>query len=36
MDSVYSEEYQIVIKALREARIAKGVTLGNLALTLDG
>ncbi len=32
---VYSDEYQIVIKALREARIAKGITQGNLALALD-
>ncbi|MBN3069985.1 helix-turn-helix transcriptional regulator [Pectobacterium brasiliense] len=35
MASVYSDEYQIVIKALREARIAKGITQGNLALALD-
>ncbi|MCL6408468.1 XRE family transcriptional regulator [Dickeya dadantii] len=32
MTSVYSDEYQIVIKALREARIARGITRGNLAL----
>ncbi|AIA69513.1 conserved hypothetical protein [Pectobacterium atrosepticum SCRI1043] len=32
MTSVYSDEYQIVIKALREARIAKGITQGSLAL----
>ncbi|AIK12761.1 hypothetical protein PEC301296_24450 [Pectobacterium carotovorum subsp. carotovorum] len=32
MASVYSDEYQIVIKALREARIARGITRGNLAL----
>ncbi|MGM3161459.1 helix-turn-helix domain-containing protein [Dickeya undicola] len=35
MASIYSDEYQIVIKALREARIAKGITQGNLALALD-
>ncbi|GKW28084.1 helix-turn-helix domain-containing protein [Pectobacterium brasiliense] len=35
MASVYSDEYQIVIKALREARIAKGITQGNLAIALD-
>ncbi|MFJ5355765.1 helix-turn-helix domain-containing protein [Pectobacterium sp. CHL-2024] len=35
MASVYSDEYQIVIKALREARIAKGITQVNLALALD-
>ncbi|MCA5929488.1 helix-turn-helix domain-containing protein [Pectobacterium versatile] len=35
MASVYSDEYQIVIKALREARIAKGITQGNLALALE-
>ncbi|AWK43084.1 MULTISPECIES: helix-turn-helix domain-containing protein [Photorhabdus] len=35
MVSIYSDEYQIVIKALREARIAKGVTQENLAQALD-
>ncbi|MEQ9887745.1 helix-turn-helix domain-containing protein [Pectobacterium zantedeschiae] len=35
MASVYSDEYQTVIKALREARIAKRITQGNLALALD-
>ncbi|MCY9848305.1 helix-turn-helix domain-containing protein [Pectobacterium jejuense] len=35
MASIYSDEYQIVIKALREARIAKRITQGNLALALD-
>lgn len=35
MVSIYSDEYQVVIKALREARIAKGVTQENLAQALD-
>ncbi|WP_445494456.1 helix-turn-helix domain-containing protein [Photorhabdus sp. SF281] len=35
MVSIYSDEYQIVIKALREVRIAKGVTQENLAQALD-
>ncbi|WP_036773171.1 helix-turn-helix domain-containing protein [Photorhabdus australis] len=35
MVSIYSDEYQIVIKALREARVAKGVTQENLAQALD-
>ncbi|MBK5144840.1 helix-turn-helix transcriptional regulator [Budviciaceae bacterium BWR-B9] len=35
MASIYSNEYQIVIKALREARIAKGITQESLAQALD-
>ncbi|GAA3591747.1 helix-turn-helix transcriptional regulator [Gibbsiella greigii] len=35
MASIYSDEYQRVIKALREARIAKGVTQESLAQALD-
>lgn len=35
MASIYSDEYQRVIKALREARIAKGITQGSLAQALD-
>ncbi|GKW16947.1 transcriptional regulator [Pectobacterium carotovorum subsp. carotovorum] len=35
MASIYSDEYQRVIKALREARIAKGITQENLAQALD-
>jgi len=34
MASIYSEEYQMVIKALREARIAKGITQESLAQAL--
>ncbi|MEB7884350.1 helix-turn-helix domain-containing protein [Serratia fonticola] len=35
MASIYSEEYQMVIKALRKARIAKGITQESLAQALD-
>lgn len=35
MASIYSDEYQRVIKALREARIAKEVTQESLAQALD-
>ncbi|WP_346081778.1 helix-turn-helix transcriptional regulator [Gibbsiella dentisursi] len=35
MASIYSDEYQRVIKALREARIEKGVTQESLAQVLD-
>ncbi|MDY4380161.1 helix-turn-helix transcriptional regulator [Pectobacterium brasiliense] len=34
MASIYSDEYQSVIKILREARIEKGITQENLANTL--
>lgn len=34
MASIYSDEYQMVIKALREARIAKGITQESLAQAL--
>ncbi|KHN51225.1 helix-turn-helix domain-containing protein [Pectobacterium fontis] len=35
MASIYSDEYQRVIKSLRKARIAKGITQENLAQALD-
>ncbi|MEW7313578.1 helix-turn-helix transcriptional regulator [Buttiauxella gaviniae] len=35
MASIYSAEYQSVIKALREARINKGITQESLAKALD-
>ncbi|MGL9720923.1 helix-turn-helix domain-containing protein [Symbiopectobacterium sp.] len=35
MASIYSDEYQRVIKALREARVAKGITQESLAQALD-
>lgn len=35
MASIYSNEYQMVIKSLREARIAKGITQENLAQALE-
>jgi transcriptional regulator with XRE-family HTH domain len=35
MASIYSEEYQSVIKTLREARIRKGISQQNLAESLD-
>ncbi len=35
MASIYSTEYQLVIKTLREARINKGITQESLAKALD-
>lgn len=35
MASIYSDEYQSVIKSLREARIAKGITQENLAQAME-
>lgn len=35
MASIYSDEYQFVIKTLREARIAQGITQENLARKLE-
>lgn len=35
MTSIYSEEYQFLIKALRNARIEKGITQKQLADTLQ-
>ncbi len=34
MSSIYSEEYQLVIKLLRSTRIAKGLTQAQLAKAL--
>ncbi|CRY54666.1 MULTISPECIES: helix-turn-helix domain-containing protein [Yersinia] len=34
MASIYSEEYQLVIKTLRDERIAKGITQASLATAL--
>ncbi len=35
MASTYTAEYQLVIKTLREARIAKGITQEMLAQALE-
>lgn len=35
MSSIYSSEYQLVIKTLREARIEQGITQASLANALD-
>ena len=35
MASIYSDEYQLVIKALRDARIAQGMTQESLARMLE-
>ncbi len=35
MASIYSDEYQSVIRTLREARINKGITQESLAKALD-
>lgn len=35
MASIYSDEYQLVIKTLREARLAQGLTQENLARMLE-
>ncbi|AXE05215.1 helix-turn-helix transcriptional regulator [Salmonella enterica] len=34
MSSIYSEEYQVVIKSLRDARLAQGMTQAQLAKAL--
>ncbi|CNG99357.1 helix-turn-helix domain-containing protein [Yersinia kristensenii] len=34
MASIYSDEYQLVIKSLRDQRIAKGITQESLAAAL--
>ncbi|WP_395490652.1 helix-turn-helix domain-containing protein [Cedecea davisae] len=35
MASIYSDEYQLVIKTLREARLAQGLTQESLARMLE-
>lgn len=35
MASIYSDEYQLVIKTLRDARIARGMTQESLARMLE-
>jgi len=35
MVSIYSEDYQLIIKALRAGRLAKGMTQAQLAKALD-
>lgn len=35
MASIYSEEYQFVIKALRDARVQKGITQEKLAQAME-
>ncbi|EEI7588282.1 helix-turn-helix transcriptional regulator [Salmonella enterica] len=35
MASIYSDEYQLVIKTLREARLVQGITQENLAQQLN-
>ncbi|ULR32764.1 helix-turn-helix domain-containing protein [Dickeya fangzhongdai] len=35
MASIYSDEYQLVIKTLRETRIARGITQESLAQALE-
>lgn len=35
MASIYSDEYQLVIKTLREARLAQGLTQESLASMLE-